>query len=308
MADDATQTPTNLGANSITLMTRIVDNNIPLVYKMGAVTSVLDSPITVSQLGVGAREIKIPVIKTSGLKSYSRSNGYANGYFETTLETHTFDYDRGGKFLLDAMDSEEGVVKTFAQLVAEIERTKTTPELDAYRLSKYAQAAKSAGNKAAGSLTDGAGVISALRTASNKMDNDEVDLNNRILFITPALHALVDDMDTNKSKAVLSRFAKVVDTPPSRFVTEIDLLGDGATIETDGGYKKASGAIDINFLILEKSAIMQFTKHVVSKIITPEQNQSSDGYIFFYRCYGLNDTVGEKKSGLYVHTASAWTQ
>ena len=37
---------------------------------------------------------------------------------------------------------------------------------------------------------------------------------------------------------------------------------------------------------------------------TPEQNQTSDGWMFFYRSYGLADVYENKLAGIYLHAAT----
>jgi hypothetical protein len=77
---------------------------------------------------------------------------------------------------------------------------------------------------------------------------------------------------------------------------------DGTTDgETAGGYKKASGGADINFMIVHKPAVLQYPKHTVDKVITPEANQEADAWMFFYCSYGLADVYENKVSGIYVH-------
>ena len=57
-------------------------------------------------------------------------------------------------------------------------------------------------------------------------------------------------------------------------------------------------------MMLHKSALIQFSKHLVTKIVTPEENQKSDGWLFFYRSYGIADVLENKVNGIYVHTAA----
>ena len=54
-------------------------------------------------------------------------------------------------------------------------------------------------------------------------------------------------------------------------------------------------------MIVEKSAILKYNKHVAPKIVTPDQNQTADGYIFGYRKYGLVDVYENKLAGVYCH-------
>jgi len=133
------------------------------------------------------------------------------------------------------------------------------------------------------------------------MDEAEVPAEGRILYITPTLKGVIDDLDTSKSKAVLDKFAKVVEVPQSRFYTAIELADGTTSGEEAGGYAKATEGKDINFMIVEKSAVVQYPKHKVNKVITPEENQNNDGWLFFYREYGLADAYENKAAGIYVH-------
>ena len=173
------------------------------------------------------------------------------------------------------------------------------PELDAFRFAKYA-AVPGAGT-ATGTLATGADVIAALRVATSAMDEAEVPMEDRHLFITPTLLGLVEDLDTSKSKEVLSRFATITKVPQTRFYSAIKLNDGTSSGEEAGGYVKASGAVDLNFEIIHKPATLQFTKHAVPKIISPEQNQDADAWKYGYRNYGLCDTYENKAAGIYVH-------
>lgn len=43
-----------------------------------------------------------------------------------------------------------------------------------------------------------------------------------------------------------------------------------------GGFAKAATGKDINFMIVQKSAVIQYPKHTVNKVVTPEDNQTDD--------------------------------
>ena len=92
--------------------------------------------------------------------------------------------------------------------------------------------------------------------------------------------------------------------PQKRFYTGIDLLDGTSENELAGGFKKAAGAKNINYLIIEPSATMQYTKHTVSKVFSPEENQMSDGWAFVYRAYGLCDVYENKTAGIYLSRAA----
>lgn len=288
-------------ANAITLFKKYI-SLLDEVYKNAATTSVLDSDAALAQQGANANEIVIPKLSMDGLADYSRNGGYVGGSVTLTNETVTFNYDRGRKFSVDAMDNEETAGLAFGKLASEFIRTKVAPEMDAFRFATYAGLTGISKVSAGATLSDGAGVISALRAATTKMDEDEVPMEGRLLFITPTLKGLVEDMDTTKSREVMGRFSQLVLVPQTRFYTAIDLQDGTTSGEEAGGFiKNTTSGKDINFMVIHKPALLQYTKHTVNKIIAPEQNQTSDGWMFFYRAYGLADAYDNKLAGIYLH-------
>lgn len=286
--------------NNITLFKKYIDL-LDEVYKNASLTSVLDGDSTLVQAGANTNEIIIPKISMDGLADYSRNGGYVSGNVTLTNETVTFNYDRGRKFTVDAMDNEESAGLAFGKLSAEFIRTKVAPEMDAWRFAQYAGTTGISKVTTGATLTTGDAVIAALIEATNKMDEDEVPQEGRYLFITPTLFNLAINVDTTKSKAVLDGFAQKTKVPQSRFYTAVDLKDGKAEGETNGGFAKAAAGKDINFMIIHKPAAIQYPKHTVNKIITPEANQESDGWMFFYRAYGLTDVYDNKVAGIYLH-------
>lgn len=268
------------------------------VYKNAAKTAVLESDATLARQGANANEIIIPKLDMDGLGDYDRNSGYVNGNVTMTNETVTFNYDRGRKFSVDNMDNEETAGLAFGKLAAEFIRTKVVPEQDAFRFAKYAELA---GTKVSGTLAAGTDVLTALQTAISAMDDAEVPTEDRHLFITSALLTAAQNVDTNKSRDILGAFASINKVPQSRFYTAIDLKDGKTSTEEAGGYAKATEGKDINFMIVEKSAILQFTKHNVNKAIPPEDNPDADAWIFNFREYGLADVYENKTAGIYLH-------
>ena len=268
------------------------------VYKNAAKTAVLESDATLARQGANANEIIIPKLDMDGLGDYDRNSGYVNGNVTMTNETVTFNYDRGRKFSVDNMDDEETAGLAFGKLAAEFIRTKVVPEQDAFRFAKYAELA---GTKESGTFSAGTDLLAALQAATSAMDDAEVPTENRHLFITPALLIAAQNVDTNKSRDILGAFASINKVPQSRFYTAIDLKDGHTSTEEAGGYAKATEGKDINFMIVEKSAILQFTKHNVNKAIPPEDNPDADAWIFNFREYGLADVYENKTAGIYLH-------
>lgn len=298
-------------ANSIELFKKYV----PLldeVYKLSSLTSDLDGAPELARQGQNVNELIIPKIDMNGLADYSRNGGYVNGDVTFTNETVKCNFDRGRMFTVDTLDNMETAMMAFGRLASEFIRFKVVPELDAFRFATLASMS-GIGTTDAAALSTGANVITALRAAVNAMDEAEVPSTERYLYITPTLLGLIRDLDTTKSKEVLDGFAKIVKVPQSRFYTGIKQLsgkvetisGSGTDDQTAGGFKKADGAKNINFMIIHKPAVIQYQKHVAPKVITPEQNQDADAWKFGYRNVGISDAYENKVAGIYLHKAAS---
>lgn len=278
------------------------------VYKNASLTSDLDGASELARAGANANELIIPMLSMQGLGDYSRNSGYVDGDVTLTNETVKCNFDRGRMFMVDTMDNLETAGIAFGRLAGEFIRTKVVPELDAFRFACYA--GKSGISKVAtgATLASGEAVLKAIRAANDNMDEDEVPADGRRLYITPTLLGMIQDLDTTKSREVLQNFAKTVKVPQTRFYTAIEqrsgkITGSGETEkdESAGGYVKAAAAKDINFMIIHPSAVIQFSKHVAPKIITPESNQSADAYKFGYRHVAIAGLYQNKLAGVYLH-------
>lgn len=300
-------------ANAITLFKQYV-SMLDEVYKLSSLTSDLDGASDLARQGANANELIIPKLSMQGLADYSRNGGYIDGDVTLTNESVRCNFDRGRMFTVDTLDNAETAGLAFGRLAGEFIRTKVVPELDAFRFAAYAQTT-GISTVTGAALSTGAGVVEAIRTAINKMDEDEVPQEQRYLYITPTLLGLVEDLDTTKSKKVLEGFAKITKVPQSRFYTKIAqksgkiiTTGEGqdasTTDETAGGYAKASDGKNINFMVIHKPALIQYQKHTVPKVITPEQNQTADAWKFGYRTVGIADAYENKVAGIYLHKST----
>lgn len=290
-------------ANNIALHEKYV-TMLDEVYKNASLTAKLDGNPDLVQQGANANELIIPMIEMQGLGDYDRNSGYVSGDVTMTNETVKCNFDRGRMFTVDTMDNEETAGLAFGRLASEFIRTKVVPELDAFRFASYC--GKSGITKKEETLNDGAAVLAALRVATTAMDEAEVPMEDRHLFITPTLDGMIADLDTTKSREILARFATKTLVPQTRFYTAIDQKDGHTGGQEAGGYTKASsGGADLNFMVIHKPALIQFEKHVAPKIVTPEQNQEADAYKYGYRNVGVADVYKNKLAGVYASHKTA---
>lgn len=287
-------------ANSITLAKNYI-GIIDEVYAAEAKSAVLNSDASLMKAGANAKEILVPKVSVTGLGDYDRAKGYKTGSVTFEWETKKFEYDRGTKIVVDAMDAQEvGASDAFVAANAELERTQVAPEGDAYAFAKIAGAEGISKVPSGKTYATGVEVLKDIDAAMAAMDEASVPAESRYLFITPTLARMaraVPESNTEISKSVLDGFAGIVEVPQYRFYTGVK-LNDG---ESEFGFSKAPEAKDVNFMIVEKSAVLKFDKHVAGpKVFGPDELEDLDAYMTKYRKYGIVDVFDNKKAGVYL--------
>ena len=251
--------------------------------------------------GRNAKEIMIPKINVTGLGNYTRNSGYKTGTITYEYETKTFNYDRVIKLMADVMDVEEsGILDCFVEAGSELQRTQVAPEADAFTFATIDSHTGVKTETADFSAAEAADILAALRAVTNDIDEKQVSTGSRILFITPTLKGILDDFslaNPARSNRVLERFSKIVEVPQVRFYTKIDLKSG----DTEFGYAKASAGKPINFMVVEKSAVIKFDKHVAGRVFSPDELENLDNYMMKYRKYGLVELLDNKLDGVYVN-------
>ena len=290
--------PNNIAA--IKNYTAVLDK----VYQKASVSGCLTSGGRMVRAGRNAKEIMIPKISVTGLGDYTRNVGYKTGSITFDYETKTFNYDRGIKLLADVMDVEEaGVLDCFVAAGSELMRTQVAPEADAFTFAEIAGHEGVDTESKSYADAEAPDLLKDLRAVTNDMDELEVTEGGRLLFITPTLKGMLDDfslVNPNLSKHVLTRFSRIVEVPQRRFYSKIDLLSGEAE---QFGYAKAAEGKDINWMVVEKSAVIKFDKHVASRVFSPDELENLDSYMRKYRKYGIVELLDNKLDGIRVSVA-----
>lgn len=295
-------------ANSVSYAVKYLEM-LDRIYKASSVTSILEAAASQYKLsGQDEKTIYLRKMSLQGLGDYSRASGYDSGDATIAWEAHTFSQDRSKKFNLDAMDSKEAMT-TIAELGAEFERVHVAPEIDAYRFEKICTLCSL---DVSANLTDDTS-IAAIDTGIKTLNDAEVPEEGRILFVSNTMYSYMKQSNEHfnvrisaaPNNAVINRNIEMFDgmpivrVPSARFYNNFDFAASGA-----GGFAAAGGAKAINFMIVYAPAIAAVVKHAAPKIITPEQNQSYDGWGYFYRVYHDLFIPENKVNGVYIHTVA----
>lgn len=289
-------------ANSFVLASNYTDL-LDEVFKKESVTAQLSGDPRFVREGADAKTIYYPQMTTGGLGDYSRQTGYPDGGVSLVWKYAEFNYDRGTRIMVDAMDDQETFNLAFGMAGRELQRTRVAPEADAFTFAKLAGLQGVLAPTAA-NLSGADQFLAALLVAIDAMDDEEVPSENRYLYATPALVNSLMAMDTYKSKEVIAQFASVNKVPKSRFMTAIELLDGTSENETIGHYKPGTNAKYLNFVIIHKPSLIKYDKHVANHILGPGQHTLSDGYVLMYRKYGIVDVYENQRKGVYIHSSA----
>ena len=273
------------------------------IYKRESLTARMDAP-TLPFDGVDT----VKVFKTSivGLGNYGRATGYPVGDVSGTWESLKLEQSRGREFSIDRMDNEETLGMAFGTLAGEFIRTQVVPEVDAYRFAKYASwtGIQKVG---AGATLLKTTVVDAIDAAIAALNAKEVPAEGRVLYLSDSVYSILENAITrmlSNEKSVDKRVMQysgmdVVMVPQTRFYTAI--TPNPGTDSDAGGYAKAVAGVDLNFMIIHPSAVLQATKLANLKIFNPDVNQDMDAWKFQYRLYHDAFVYANKVNGIYAH-------
>ena len=254
-----------------------------------------------------AGSVEVATIEMDGLAKHTRNSGYVPGKVSLSWETIKLEYERSREFYVDATDDEETDAVLSANLMAEFVRTKVVPEVDAVRFGRLASLA--------GTNLTAATVVEAVRTAETKLEDMGVDLADCVMYCSAAVRNLLrDDQNWRASfgqdpDTRIGRYdgMKLVVPTAATFKTAFKLLdgtdhtGSSGADETKGGFEAASGAKDINFIVVRPDAVGAITKHQELRYFAPRVNQKMNSHLWQYQLY--HDLVGYKNKAdlVYLH-------
>lgn len=244
----------------------------------------------------GGDEVKIPKISLVGLGNYDRDAGFKQGSVTLSYETMKLTQDRGRTFQLDSQDVDEtNFVASAGMVMGEFQRTQVVPEVDAYRYAKIYEKAKT--GHASTYTATAKDIIDKLEadiaTVQDKMGDNEP----LVICMNRKVHALLNNAegiqkyinvgDFNNgfvsTKVKIFNDVPILDVPSARFKTAYTFnAGDTAD---KGGFEAASGALEMNWIIIARRAAIAVVKTDKIRIFAPDVNQKADAWKIDYRKY-----------------------
>lgn len=274
------------------------------IYKLQSITEGIDAATKPDF--TGTNEVKVLKVATTGLGDYSRTDGYPKGDITAAWETMKLTEERGKELAIDRMDDEETLGLVFGKVTGTFLRDHVVPELDAFRFAKYASATGIQTTTATILTKDT--ILEAIDVAVKQLDAEEVPAEGRRLYISSDLKPILNNAlnrqwgSDSTVNTVLAGYNNmpIIYVPSSRFLTGV-ALNDGST---EWGFKKATGASAINFMIIYPEAVLQVKKFALPKIFDPDTNQDKDAWKFQFRLYHDAFVYENKAKGIYLHKAT----
>lgn len=244
----------------------------------------------------GGDEVKIPKISLVGLGNYDRDAGFKQGSVTLSYETMKLTQDRGRTFQLDSQDVDEtNFVASAGMVMGEFQRTQVVPEVDAYRYAKIYEKAKT-GHSSTYTAT-AKDIIDKLEADIATVQDKMGDTEPLVICMNRKVHALLNNAegiqkyinvgDFNNgfvsTKVKIFNDVPILDVPSARFKTAYTFnAGDTAD---KGGFEAASGAQEMNWIIIARRAAIAVVKTDKIRIFAPDVNQKADAWKIDYRKY-----------------------
>ena len=273
--------------------------------------------LTQSNPGVkflNAQTIKLPKLTVSGYKDHNRASvGFNAGSVSNSWEPKTLDHDRDVEIPIDPMDIDEtNLVTEVANIQNVFEEEQAIPEKDSYRFSKlYSEAVKyvPSGAQVDNTVLTAQNILNWFDSVTIYMDDHSVPQEGRILYCTPAFAALFKQaadiqrtIDARSGGTLDRRVTAIEDViikkvPSARMKTLYD-FSDGCV--------PASGALQINAILIHPSCQVSRDKYAYMKLFTPgSDSRTADKYIYQNRYYTGTFLIEAKACGIAINVQPA---
>lgn len=288
--------------NVFAYVEKMLPAQVDKVFKRDSLTDILTGG-EIKLDFLDAKTVKIFKLASTGLDDYARGghgSTNARGSAQSTTETFTLSQERYSEIPLDKLDTIDDAEVVLGHLAKEFIRTKVVPEFDTYRFSKLASYTNTyLGNRVEEAISANT-ILGKFNTAFEWMANQEVPEEDQVIYVTPAVMALIRNsteltrrLTQNEYKENVSFSIEkyegrdIIVVPESRFYTEANLLTAGSN---RGAIAPTSDSKVINFMVVSKKAPIIVKKLDFAKVY---DSAGADGAYLGY--------VGYLLTNLYYH-------
>ena len=273
--------------------------------------------LTQSNPGVkflNAQTIKLPKLTVSGYKDHNRASaGFNAGTVANSWEPKTLDHDRDVEFIIDPQDIDEtNLVTEIANIQNVFENEQAIPEKDSYRFSKlYSEAVRCASNGAQvdNTVLTSQNILNWFDSVTVYMDDNSVPQEGRILYCTSAFATLFKQA-ADIQRTIEARTGGTLDRRVNAIEDVIIKKVPSARMKTlydfSDGCVPASGALQINAILIHPTCQVSRDKYAYMKLFTPgSDSRTADNYIYQNRYYTGTFLIDAKACGIAINVQVA---
>lgn len=247
----------------------------------------------------------IPSLTTSGARAAERDQvtGTFNRNWNNSVQAVSLEMDREWDTLVDPMDMDEtDMVATIANVTKAFTEQQKVPEMDAYLASKlYSFATPDT------TALTASNILTKWDAYLEQLANARADRDRLCAYVTPAVSRLL------KQAAGMTRYidmgvGETVNRTISRLdgvkIREVPADMMKSAYDFTEGWTPASGAVQINMIIVDPESVAAPVKYEVAMMSEPTA-QSKGKYLYYERYYygafRLNNRVG----GIVVNASAS---
>lgn len=245
----------------------------------------------------GGDTVKIPTLSMQGLAAYDREEGYNKGIVSLSYKDYNMTQDRGRQFTLDAMTvNESNFVANATKVMAEFQRTRVIPEVDAYRISKITALAKQA-NKVTQYNPAEADVLKKLDADLYNILDIIGDANDLVILMSYKAQQLLNNNEKFAKQVDVSQFQHGAINTRVKMYNDIPIINvtsdrmksafvfqDGKTTGQEaGGFKADTAAKGVNWIIMSRRSPIAVSKTDTMRIFDPMTYQKANAWAMDYR-------------------------
>lgn len=245
----------------------------------------------------GGDTVKIPTLSMQGLAAYDREEGYNKGNVSLSYKDYNMTQDRGRQFTLDAMTvNESNFVANAIKVMAEFQRTRVIPEVDAYRISKITALAKQA-NKVTQYNPAEADVLKKLDADLYNILDIIGDANDLVILMSYKAQQMLNANEKFAKQVDVSQFQHGAINTRVKMYNDIPIINvtsdrmksafvfqDGKTTGQEaGGFKADTAAKGVNWIIMSRRSPIAVSKTDTMRIFDPMTYQKANAWAMDYR-------------------------
>lgn len=259
---------------------------------------------------VNANTVKIPYIEMGGFKDHGRNGGFNRQNVKNNFMTKTLAHDRDVEFFVDTMDVDESnLTLAAANITNTFEEEHAIPEEDCYRISKLYSDFTSLGKTADTTALTVANILEQYDKYMEEMDEAEVPLEGRLLYVTPGVEKLIKNAEEVKKVFSLNAggngLMRAVRNIDDVQIKKIPSARMKTTYDFTNGCVPGVSAKQINMLLVHPKSVLACDKHSYIKLWAPGTHTQGDGYLYQLRKYWDLFVIDTRIDGIKINIANA---